>query len=158
MLEHEQIRLQDVIHRYDQDYDGYLCNDPTLVRPDHFVVPKLRRTTTETHVAHGAYARCGELLVHGVLQADDGTFLMPFIMVPHVNISENAGMQVKGRILRDILSFNHPLIEKLANRRVAYIRNGDARPQGGDAFCHIMLEHDWQTQMVHIGRTIETTW
>lgn len=153
ILETEGATLQDVIHRYDQTYDGYECNDEGLVRHDEFAVPELRRTTSETYIALNAYLRCGGgATLYGVDQNADGTYRDPLVMVHDVNLGETAGLAAVGRPLRDVVTLSHPALELLGGHTVTAVVDGDARATGGHAFCHIHLGAAWTTDTLHMPR------
>lgn len=152
ILAQEGITLQSEIHRYSQSYDGYECNDSTLVRLDDFAPPELKRTTSDTYMAIHAYRRCDEVTVYGPDQRADGSWRDPLVMVHGIHLGETVGTAAVGRPLRDLIETTHPVLARLADHPVSAVVDGDARPTGGEAFCHIQLDPDWRTETVHMGR------
>lgn len=152
ILAQEGVVLRDAIERYTQTYSGYECNDDGMVRLDEFAVPNLKRTTSDTYMAVDAYLRCEETTVYGATQKVDGSFHPPLVMVHHVNLGETVAAAAVGRRLREMITINHPVLERLAECTVLRVKNGDARPNGGDAYCHILLDPAWGTENVTLGR------
>lgn len=128
---------------------GYETNVPGLVMRDEFGAPDLVVHPDGGFATTNTYWTSDAVSLHGPAQERDGGITDPLVMVNGHNLSETLLGAAPGRTLAEVVDISRtPALSALARAVITSVVNGDARPGGGIAFCHIHLDPAWRTTTI----------